>query len=244
MSVWDNFSDGLELGDDIGRGIRDRRAFQEGGLPAVEQEAGRTGDLQQMENVRGMQRRQRTFENDQTRQAYENFERVAPRARNIIRATRNMDPQRAGAFLQQNRRFFEDAGFSPEQVDAGIAGLTSANPAERQQWAEQLDAAFGQYQDPNWRIMNVETGQIGAIDQQGQYIEGGRAPAGVGREWRAATAEELQAAGAPPGTIMDVNITTGERRVRRNPPAGRASQGAGYPDAESTLRELGGEWLD
>lgn len=228
MSVWDNFSDGLEIGDDIGRGIRDRRAFQEGGLPAVEREAGRTGDLQQMENVRGMQRRQRTFENDQTRQAYENFERVAPRARNIIRATRNMDPQRAGAFLQQNRRFFEDAGFSPEQVDAGIAGLTSANPTERQQWAEQLDAAFGQYQDPNWRLVG---NQVVGIDQQSGNVQmGGRLPEGVTAAGRYATPDEIAQAGYRPGTV--VWIAPGEPpRVIQAPSAARPAAGAGaYED--------------
>jgi hypothetical protein len=232
--VWDSFNRQLEVGDGIGRQIRNQRAYNDGGLSAVEEAAGQAGDMAGMEDTREMQRRQRRFQDDERNRAYERMETLAPWARNVLRATRNQDPARARAFLERPdiRQRFIDFGFDEQQVASGIEGLTSADPAIRQQWVEQLDAAFRQHEDPNWQIMNSETGQIGGIDPaSGQYVEGGRAPAGVGREWRLATPEELQAAGAPPGTIMDINVQNGERRVRRNPPAGRSAAGGGqYED--------------
>lgn len=226
--VWATFNQQLEVGDGIGRRIRDRRAFQEGGLDAVAEAAGNVGDLEGYETARTMQRRERTFEDERMQNAYQRMNQIGPRARNIIRATRNMDPQRAGAFLQQNRRFFEDWGFQPEQVDAGIAGLTSADPAERQQWIEQLDAAFRQHEDPNWQLVG---NQAVAVDPQSGDIQlGGRVPDSVGAGGRYLSPDESAQAGYRPGSVVWVSPGA-PPRVIQAPNAGRAGgAGAGQYD--------------
>jgi hypothetical protein len=226
--VWDSFNRQLEVGDGIGRQIRNQRAYNDGGLTAVEQAAGQVGDMAGMEDTREMQRRQTRFQDERTQNAYERMNQIAPRARNIVRATRNMDPQRAGAFLQQNRRFFEDWGFQPEQVDAGIAGLTNADPTVRQQWVEQLDAAFRQHEDPNWQLVG---NQVVGVDQQSGDIQlGGRLPDSVGAGGRYATPDEVAQAGYRPGSV--VWITPGEPpRVIQAPNAGSSPNAPGqYPD--------------
>lgn len=228
MSIWDEFSNGMEIGERMGSSIRNGRAFRDGGLDAVAQSAGEVGDMQGYETARTMQRTERRFEDETTQNAYQRMNQIGPRARNIIRATRNMDPQRAGAFLQQNRRFFEDWGFQPEQVDAGIAGLTSADPAERQQWVEQLDAAFRQHEDPNWQLVG---NQAVAVDQQSGDIQlGGRVPDSVGAGGRYLSPDEIAQAGYRPGSV--VWVAPGETpRVIQAPNAGRAPNAPGqYPD--------------
>jgi len=214
---WNNALQSYDVGREHRADRENAQAFQDGGYDAVEQAAGRRGDLRTATQMR-------RFQDEERQQAYEHMQTVAPWARNVIRATRTMQPDQARGFLQQNAQRFLDFGLSPEQVSAGIAGLTDADPTVRQEWANTLDQAFSQHEDPEWRL-DPASGQIWGVDSRGQYVEGGQGPAGLGREWRSATPEELRAAGAPAGTIMDVNIQSGERRVRRNPPAGRSAQG-------------------
>lgn len=153
---------------DIGREHRADRenaqAFEQGGYDAVEQTAGRRGDLRTAMTTR-------RFQDDQRQQAYERMETIAPWARNAIRATRNMDPQRARMLLEQNQQRFLDFGFTPEQVQAGIAGLTSENPEERTQWAETLDQAFQQHQNPNWQLAVVPTEDGQGVEQRAIAID-------------------------------------------------------------------------
>ncbi len=148
---------------DIGREHRADRenaeAFQTGGYGAVEQTAGARGDLRTAMTTR-------RFQDDQRQQAYERMETIAPWARNAVRATRNMDPQRARMFLEQNQQRFLDFGFTPEQVAAGIAGLTSENPEERTQWADTLDQAFSQHQNPDWQLATVPTEDGQGLEQR------------------------------------------------------------------------------
>lgn len=230
------FREGYELGGTIGRQSRDAEAFRDGGLEQVERRAGETGDLQTMNSTMGMRSRQRQFANDEMRMGYENMQAIGPWARNVVKATRSMDPQRAGAFLNQHRQRFLDFGLLDEQVNAGIAGLTSEDPNERQQWQQQLDQAFSQHENPDWNI-DPRSGQIGGIEPNtGQYVEGGQAPAGLGQEWRPATPEEVQQWGA--SGVWDVNVQSGERRPRQRPYAPR-SAGAG---GETPSLPSGFEW--
>lgn len=141
-------------------------AFQSGGLDAVADTAGRRGDLQGMEAARTMTRRQRQFEDDQRQNAYERMETIAPRARGLIRASRNMPPEQARQFIGGYANMFTDFGFTPEQVQAGIAGLTSENPEERTQWADTLDQAFQQHQNPEWRLATVPTEDGQGLEQR------------------------------------------------------------------------------
>lgn len=226
VNVWDNFGQGLRIGDNMGDQVRDARAYRDGGLDGVAEAAGRTGSLETMEGARGMQRRQRVFEDDQRNQAYQRMETIAPWARNAIRATRTMDPARARAFLTQNQQRFLDFGFTPEQVQAGIAGLTSDNAEERAQWQQQLDAAFTQHQDPNWQLVQTPQGQqAAAIDPEGQIQLGGVIPGGGAGRY--ATDEELAAQGYAPGSV--VWIAPGQPpRVLQRPTRGRSGQGAEY----------------
>lgn len=177
-NVWESFGQGLELGDNIGGQIRNSRAFQQGGLDAVGEAAGQTGDLETMETARGMQRRQRQFQDDTTQRAYERMGQIAPWARNVIRATRNMDPQRAGAMLSRPdiQQRFVDWGFTPEQIQAGVAGLTNEDPAVRAQWADELESAFTQHENPEWSVSEF-TGDIFGVDPNtGERVDGGQAP--------------------------------------------------------------------
>lgn len=149
---------------DVGREHRADRenaqAFQDGGYGAVEQMAGRRGDLRTATTMR-------RFQDDQRQQAYEAMETIAPWARNVVRATRSMDPQRARMFLEQNQQRFLDFGLQPEQVAAGIAGLTDADPAVRAQWADTLDQAFQQHQNPEWELATVPTADGQGLEQRG-----------------------------------------------------------------------------
>lgn len=242
--VWGSFWQGAQIGEHYGDLRRNRDAYQEGGLDAVADAAGNVGDMAGMEQARTMQRSQRRFENEEQQQAFEWFEQNAPYARNVLRRARAIqDPQQRGAFLSSQRQRFQSLGFQPEQIDEAIANLT--NPQTAEEAFASYDAAFSQHENPDWQIMDTTTGQIGAIDPAtGGYLEGGQAPAGIGREWRPMTPQEAQAAGLPPNVPAEINLQTGQSRVIYRPPSGRSASGAGYPDAESTLRDLGGEWLD
>lgn len=157
---WNNALQSYDIGREHRADRENAQAFQDGGYDAVEQMAGRRGDLRTAMTTR-------RFQDDQRQQAYERMEKIAPWARNVVRTTRNMDPQRARMFLEQNQQRFLDFGFTPEQVQAGIAGLTSENPEERTQWAETLDQAFQQHQNPNWHLATVPTEDGQGVEQRG-----------------------------------------------------------------------------
>ena len=213
---WNNALQSYDVGREHRADRENAQAFQDGGYSAVEQAAGRRGDLRTATQMR-------RFQDEERQQAFQWFEQNAPYARNVLRRARAIqDPQQRGAFLQSQRQRFEGMGFRPDQVDGAIQALV--NPETAEEAFASYDAAFSQHEDPEWRL-DPASGQIWGVDSRGQYVEGGQGPAGLGREWRSATPEELRAAGAPAGTIMDVNIQSGERRVRRNPPAGRSAQG-------------------
>lgn len=180
MDVFDAADEGLAWGEREGGRIRDARAYRTGGLDAVADAAGRTGDLTRYGAVREEQRTARRFDDERTQAAYERMETIAPWVRNIIRGTRDLDPERRRAALSQPQyvQRFLDFGFSQEQVNQGIEGLSNPDAAIRQQVEQELETAFTQHQNPEFRITDPATGAIGAIDQQaGRYIEGaGRAP--------------------------------------------------------------------
>lgn len=225
------FSRGLDTGHGIGDGIRNANAYRDGGLDAVAEQSGRAGDMEGMEYARGMQRRQRQFQSEEQRAAYQRMEQIAPWARNVVRATRSMDPQRAGAFLSRPdiRQRFMDWGFDENQINAGIAGLASEDPAVRQQWQQELEAAFTQHQNPEWNLVGRQA--VAIEPESGSLQLGGTLPEGMGTEWRPVTPQEAQQWGLPSGSIWDVNTQTGERKERHRPNAPRNNgYGGSYPD--------------
>lgn len=204
---------------DTGRAHRADRenadAFANGGYDAVEQAAGRRGDLQTATSVR-------RFQDQRHEQAFQWFTQNAPYARNVLRAARNIqDPQQRATFLQNQRGRFESMGFQPAQVDQAIAALT--NPDTAEQAFTEYDAAFTQHEDPNWQLVQTDQGQqAAAIDQTtGDVQLGGVVPGTTGGH--VATPEEAAARGYQPGTV--VWITPGAAdRVLQSPhyaPAGR-----------------------
>lgn len=236
-NIWDSFEQGMGIGDNMGRQIRDSRAYQDGGYGAVEEQAARTGDFESAEAGQTMARRRRVFQDEERQAAYERMETVAPWARNVVRAATGLastDPARARAFLENNQQRFLDFGLTPEHVQAGIAGLTDPDPAVREQWRTQIDAAFTQHQNPEWQI-NPLTGRAQATNPDGTFTEGAEAP-GAELLRRGAIAEielnernarapysasnvlgdgtysvlseaEVEAMGLPPGTYQRNNAT-------------------------------------
>jgi len=199
-NVWDSF----EQGEGIGHRQRLRRreleygdAYQEGGLDAVYDRAAGHGDFEQAEGAREMQRRQRTFESQDQERAFRWFEQNAPYARNVLRAARNMPEDRRAAFLNNQRQRFEGMGFPPEQIDSAIAALT--NPETAEQAFTEYDAAFSQYENPDWQI-SPATGDIYAVDPStGQPMQGGVVPGAdlMRRETEAGIALNERNASAP-----------------------------------------------
>lgn len=233
MDTWDSFWQGVEGGQALGNDARNSRAYQEGGLDAVYEQAGRAGDFGSMTQVR----RQRQFQDDERQRAYERMEKIAPWARNVVRAASAMEPERARVFLSQPqiRQRFMDFGLPEQAIEAGIAGLTNADPAVRQQWREQLDAGFSQYTNPDWQI-NAQTGQIYAADPAtGDSIMGGRVQLPPG---------EVHSFGSGGLYRNNPQAPNGVEIIREPRAATTSRRGADYPDAETTLRDLGGEWLD
>lgn len=164
---WNNALQSYDVGRQHRADRENAEAWGDGGAGAygrVAQAAGARGDLQTATQAR-------RFQDDERQRAYERMETIAPWARNAVRATRNMDPQRARMFLEQNAQRFLDFGFSPEQVQAGIAGLTSENPEERTQWADTLDQAFQQHQNPNWQLAVVPTEDGQGVEQRAIAID-------------------------------------------------------------------------
>ncbi len=156
---WNNALQSYDVGREHRADRENAQAFQDGGYDAVEQAAGRRGDLRTATQMR-------RFQDEERQQAYEHMQTVAPWARNVIRATRTMQPEQARGFLQQNAQRFLDFGLSPEQVSAGIAGLTDADPTVRQEWANTLDQAFSQHEDPEWRLATVPTEDGQGVEQR------------------------------------------------------------------------------
>jgi len=174
----DAFQQGRAIGQDMGREVRNARAYQDGGYGAVEEQAARTGDLEGANTGARMAAQRRRFADDERQAAYERMETIAPWARNVVTSAAgiaNRDPERARAFLGQHQQRFIDFGLPPEHVQAGIAGLTDPDPAVRQQWVEQLQAAFTQHTNPEWEI-NPLTGRAQATSPDGTFIEGAEAP--------------------------------------------------------------------
>lgn len=228
IDVWGSFDQGYGIGDAHRRRRQYGDAYEEGGLDAVEQSAASWGDLEMAEYTRGMARRQRQFEDDERNNAYQRMETIAPWARNVLRASRNMEPARARAFLSQNQQRFIDFGFTPEQVQAGIEGLTSADQAARDEWYAQLDAAFTQHQNPEWQLAVVPTEDGQGVEQRpvalgpnGEILRGeGSMPVAPG---------EVESFGSG-GLYRNNPNAPGGYEVLREPRsvAGGGGQGGGY----------------
>lgn len=164
---WNNALQSYDVGREHRADRENAQAFQTGGYGAVEQAAGNRGDMQTAMTTR-------RFQDDDRQRAYDRMETIAPRARGLIRAARNManqNPEQARQFLGGYANMFTDFGFTPEQVQAGIAGLTSENPEERTQWADTLDQAFQQHQDPNWQLATVPTENGQGVEQRAIAID-------------------------------------------------------------------------
>lgn len=226
MSIWDSVSRGARFGETLRQREQERQygqAYGEGGLDAVAEAAGRRGDLAGHEGVRVAQRRQQQFDNEQQNGAFTRLQQFGQFAVPALRRAQQLPPEQRGQFLNSPhiRQRFEGFGFQPEQIDTAIANIS--NPETAEQTFQNLYAAFGG-QGLDWSVLNPQTGEIGAIDPvSGQPVmSGGRVPVGYGREWRPASPEEMAQWGFRPGTTVDVNVSTGERRVRQAPPsAGR-----------------------
>lgn len=157
-----------ERGAALGGQIRNRRAYRSGGIAAVADAAGRVGDMEAMDTARTMQRQDIALKNNQrqaddthTRTQQQNWEQFAPYAVNIIRGSREFDPARRRAVLEQNAQRFRAAGFSDAEIQAGIAGLTDADPAVRQQWEQELITSFTQAPEAQ---VSEQTGDIYTIN--------------------------------------------------------------------------------
>lgn len=229
---WNNALQSYDVGREHRADRENAQAFQTGGYGAVEQAAGNRGDMQTAMTTR-------RFQDDDRQRAYDRMETIAPRARGLIRAARNManqNPEQARQFLGGYANMFTDFGFTPEQVQAGIAGLTSENPEERTQWADTLDQAFQQHQDPNWEIKTMPTAGGGyeqraiGVGQDGFIQQGPNAIAGAGSGFRPITEQERQQYNIPASVPAQVEIATGRVHTMLGRPAqGRAGAGQ-YPD--------------
>lgn len=174
-NIWDAVAQGQETGEGMVASRNRRRlgeAYETGGLNAMEQEAGRSGDLTNLNNTQVMRQRQRTFANEETERGFRWFEQNAPYARHALRAARGMDPERRGQFLNGQRQRFLHMGFTDQQIDGAIAQLT--NPETAEQAFQEFDAAFTQHEDPNWQIRGNQV--VGIDPQTGAVQTGGTVP--------------------------------------------------------------------
>lgn len=234
---WNNALQSYDVGREHRADRENAQAFQTGGYGAVEQAAGNRGDMQTAMTTR-------RFQDDERNRGYQAMEQIAPWARNLVRSTRNRSPEQSRPLLEQNAQRFVDfltAGGADEetarrQVQAGIAGLTDPNPEVRAQWADTLDQAFQQHQDPNWEIKTMPT-EGGGYEQRaigvgadGFIQQGPNAIPGAGAAGRYATPDEVSQAGYRPGSV--VWLVPGQPpRVVQAPNAGRSPTDPGsYPD--------------
>lgn len=235
VDIWSSVNRGMQFGDTLRERQQEREygdAFAQGGVGAVEQAAGRRGDMEGVEGARMMARKERMFEDDQTNAAFGRLQSFGGFATSALRRAQGLPPEQRAGFLNAPhiRQRFEAFGFQPQQIDNAIANMS--NPETAEATFQNLFAAFGG-QGLDWSVLNTQTGEIGAIDPvSGQTVmSGGRVPAGYGQAWRPATAEEMASWGFRPGTTVDVNVETGERRVRQAPAAsGRSAQPGAYED--------------
>lgn len=155
---WNNALQSYDVGREHRADRENATAFEEGGYDAVEQAAGRRGDLRTAMTTR-------RFQNEEQNQAFQWFEQNAPYARNVLRRARSIqDPQQRGAFLQGQRQRFEAMGFQPEQIDGAMAQLT--NPETAEEAFSSYDAAFAQYEAPDWRLATVPTEDGSGVEQR------------------------------------------------------------------------------
>jgi hypothetical protein len=155
---WNNALQSYDVGREHRADRENAQAFQDGGYGAVEQAAGRRGDLRTAMTTR-------RFQNEEQNQAFQWFEQNAPYARNVLRRARAIqDPQQRGAFLQSQRQRFEGMGFRPDQVDGAIQALV--NPETAEEAFASYDAAFSQHEDPEWRLATVPTENGQGLEQR------------------------------------------------------------------------------
>lgn len=199
----DQIEIGREQGYAAGRIRRNRDAFREGGLDAVTEQAGRAGDMEQYGQAQQEQRTQRRFESDEQERQYRWFEQNAPYARNALRAARQRAPEQAVQFLSspQVRARFEGMGFSAEQIDSALQALANPDAEARNAYYDDLDAAFSQYQRPDWTVSPV-TGQLQAVDPnnpEGGFITGGASPdaPAIQERWNIETQDKRRDANQP-----------------------------------------------
>ena len=211
--LYPNYNDtldrGIQQGERLGNSARDARAYRSGGYQGMEDAAASTGDREGATYAQGMRQRARQFQDQETQQAYQRMQTIAPWARNVIKGAvtlANTDPERARSFLQQNQQRFLDFGFSQDQVNNAITQLTSPDPTARQQFAQELDQAFTQHQDPNWSIRGNHI--VGVDPASGSYVAGGTLPDNMSAV-RYYTPDEVAAAGFAPHTVIyeDANGT-------------------------------------
>lgn len=240
VDVWDAARRGYGLGTAIRDARNEReqaRAYGEGGWDAARAAAVRRGDMggvmrateqADADHRRQMQRRTETLQW---------FRTNAPMARNVLRAARNMTPERRGPFLQGQAQRFLEMGFDQAQIDQALAVLTGGDEAAAAAMFEELDAAFGQYEQPDWSLETV-LGANGAperravaIGADGAIMQGPNAlPAEGGGGGRIASPEEVAAYGFRPGTVVWIEPGKPPRPLQQ-PLAPRAgAQGGQYPD--------------
>lgn len=218
---WNNALQSYDVGREHRADRENAEAFQTGGYEAVEQTAGRRGDLRTAMTTR-------RFQDDRMQSAYQRMEQIRPLALGALDRVGQLPAEQRLQFLNQPhiRQRFIDWGITPEQYDA--ASQQIANPETGAEALASYRAAFTQHQDPNWQLMGRTAV---AIQPDGQFQVGGTLPESVtAGQWRPATSEEAQAWQLPPGTQWDVNVQTGERRLRYRPNAPHAGQGGSYPD--------------
>lgn len=232
---WDAFEQGQRIGDNVLEGSNRRRlgeAYQGGGIEALETEAFGQGDV-----ATGTQARR--FRNAQEEQVYTLMERARPWVIPAIRRSVQMPPEEARAFLSQPhlRSRLSDIGLSDEVIERGIAGLTSANPEERQQWASRLESEFTAHQAPEWTLQTVPREGGGyerrpvAVDQSGDIQMGqGSLPVMPG---------EIQQLGSGGLWRQDPNSPQGYQVLREpREPASRATFGPeGLTNAQINIED-------
>ena len=224
---WDAFDQGGQIGEGMLATSNRRRlgdAYTDGGLDAMEQEAFGQGDART-----GMATRQ--FQNEQEAEVYNRMRRARNFVVPAIRRSLNLPPEQARQFLTQphfmQRYGTGGLGLDDATLQRGLKELTSEDPSVRRAAADRIVNGFEGVDGPDWQVMGRTAV---AVQPDGQFQIGGTLPESVqSGQWRAATPEEMQT--LPPGTEWDINVQTGERRMRYRPNAPRAGQGGGsYED--------------